>query len=113
MHVQTGDVKLYFDVRGSKLRPEGAVMRELLLLIHGGPGFDHSGFKPAFTEMTSVAQLIYLDMRGNGRSEAGPPDKWTLEQWAEDIHVFCDTLSIENPIVIGHSMGGIMAMLYV
>ena len=89
-------------------------MRELptLLLIHGGPGFDHSGFKPAFTEMTSVAQLIYLDMRGNGRSEAGPPNKWTLEQWAEDIHLFCEALSIENPILMGHSMGGIVAMLY-
>jgi pimeloyl-ACP methyl ester carboxylesterase len=114
MHVQTGDVKLFFDVEGSKLRPEGAVMRELptLLLIHGGPGFDHSGFKPAFTEMASIAQLIYLDMRGNGRSEAGPPNKWTLEQWAEDIHSFCEALSIENPIVMGHSMGGIVAMLY-
>jgi len=114
MRVQIGDVKLFFDVEGAKLRPDGRVMRQVptLLLIHGGPGFDHSGFKPAFSEMAAVTQVIYLDLRGNGRSDAGPSDKWSLEQWAEDIYSFCETLSIEEPIVLGHSMGGIVAMIY-
>jgi pimeloyl-ACP methyl ester carboxylesterase len=83
-----------------------------LLLLHGGPGFDHSGFKPAFAEMATVAQVVYLDLRGNGRSDAGPANKWSLEQWAEDVHSFCEALSIENPIVLGHSLGGIVAMVY-
>jgi len=83
-----------------------------LLLLHGGPGFDHSGFKPAFAEMAKVAQVVYLDLRGNGRSDAGPPNKWSLEQWAEDVHWFCEALSIEKPIVLGHSLGGIVAMIY-
>jgi pimeloyl-ACP methyl ester carboxylesterase len=114
MLVQVGDVKLFFDVEGAKLRVDGAVMREVptLLLIHGGPGFDHSGFKPAFSELAAVAQVIYLDLRGNGRSDTGPADKWSLEQWAEDIHSFCEALSIEEPIVLGHSMGGIVTMIY-
>jgi pimeloyl-ACP methyl ester carboxylesterase len=114
MRLQVDDVKLFFDVEGSKLRPDGPVMRQVptLLLLHGGPGFDHSGFKPAFTEMASVAQVIYLDMRGNGRSDAGPANKWTLEQWAEDVHSFCQALSIVDPIVMGHSLGGIVAMIY-
>jgi pimeloyl-ACP methyl ester carboxylesterase len=46
-----------------------------LLLLHGGPGFDHSGFKPAFAEMATVAQVVYLDLRGNGRSDAGPANE--------------------------------------
>jgi pimeloyl-ACP methyl ester carboxylesterase len=83
-----------------------------LLLLHGGPGFDHSGFKPAFAEMAMVAQVVYLDLRGNGRSDAGPVKKWSLEQWAEDVHAFCDALSIEDPIVLGHSLGGIVAIVY-
>jgi hypothetical protein len=29
--------------------------------------------------------VIYLDLRGNGRSDAGPPDKWSREQWAYDV----------------------------
>jgi proline iminopeptidase len=114
MRVQVGDVKLFFDVEGAKLRADGPVMRQVptLLLIHGGPGFDHSGFKPAFSELAPVLQLIYLDLRGNGRSDAGLESKWSLEQWAEDIHSFCEALSIEEPIVLGHSMGGIVAMIY-
>ena len=73
MYVLVNDVKLFFDVEGAKLRPDGAVMREVptLLLLHGGPGFDHSGCKPAFTEMAAFAQVIYLDLRGHGRSDAG------------------------------------------
>src|ERR1700719_4689130 len=98
MRIQVDDVKLFFDVEGSKLRPEGTAMRQMptLLLLHGGPGFDHSGFKPAFTEMATVVQLVYLDLRGNGRSDAGPPNKWSLEQWAEDVHSFCEALSIDD-----------------
>jgi pimeloyl-ACP methyl ester carboxylesterase len=114
MRIQVDDIRMYFDVEGSKLRPHGKSMRQMptLLLIHGGPGFDHSGFKPAFAEVAAVAQVVYLDLRGNGRSDAGPEQKWSLEQWAQDVHSFCDALSIENPIVLGHSLGGIVAMVY-
>jgi proline iminopeptidase len=114
MRVQVDDIKLFFDVEGSKLRPDGQSMRQVptLLLLHGGPGFDHSSFKPWFSEMADVAQVVYLDLRGNGRSDAGPPEKWSLEQWAEDVHSFCEALSIEDPIVMGHSFGGIVAMVY-
>jgi hypothetical protein len=52
MRIQVDDVKLFFDVEGAKLRTDRSAMRQVptLLLLHGGPGFDHSGFKPAFTE---------------------------------------------------------------
>ena len=114
MHILIDDVKLFFDVEGPQLRPAGSSMRQVptLLLLHGGPGFDHSGFKPAFSTMAAAAQVVYLDLRGNGRSDAGPPGKWSLEQWAVDVHAFCDALSIEKPIVLGHSLGGIVAMVY-
>jgi len=114
MRIQIDDVKLFFDVDGSKMRPDGPSMRQVptLLLLHGGPGFDHSGFKPAFNEMADVTQVVYLDLRGNGRSDEGPANKWSLEQWAKDVHSVCETLSIEHPIVLGHSLGGIVAMVY-
>jgi proline iminopeptidase len=114
MHIRVDDVRLFFDVEGAKLRPDGPVMREVptLLLLHGGPGFDHSGFKPGFSEATEYAQVVYLDLRGNGRSDSGPSEKWSLAQWALDVWQFCDTLCIEAPIVLGHSLGGIVAMVY-
>jgi proline iminopeptidase len=71
MHVHVNGVRLFFDVEGMQLVPDGTRMREkpTLLLLHGGPGFDHSSYKPAFSRFADVAQLVYLDQRGNGRSD--------------------------------------------
>jgi pimeloyl-ACP methyl ester carboxylesterase len=52
-----------------------------------------------FAEMATVVQVLYFDLRGNGRSDAGPANKRSLEQCAEDVHSFCEALSIVNPIV--------------
>ncbi len=114
MRLQVGDVKLFFDVEGAKFRPEGPTMREVpaVLLLHGGPGFDHSSFKPEFAALTDVAQLVYLDQRGQGRSEHGAPERWNLAQWGDDVRAFCDALGIEHPIVLGQSFGGMVAMSY-
>lgn len=114
MRVRVGDVHLYFDVEGAGLVVDGAQMRErpTLLLLHGGPGFDHSSFKPLFSELVDVAQIVYLDHRGNGRSEPGERRDWTLAQWGDDVRAFCEALGIERPIVLGQSFGGMVAMAY-
>src|SRR5258708_6332539 len=114
MRVQVGDVRLFFDVEGTKLRPDGPGMREVptLLLLHGGPGSDHSPYKPAFAALTDVIQVVYLDHRGAGRSDRGSPERWNLAQWADDVKAFCDVLEIQNPIVLGISFGGFVAMAY-
>src|SRR5208282_5085640 len=114
MRVNIGDVRLFFDVEGAKLRPDGPLMREVptVILLHGGPGFDHSNFKPDFSRLAEVAQVVYLDHRGNGRSDRGDPKKWNLPQWGDDLRAFCDALEIERPVVLGNSFGGMVAMSY-
>jgi len=114
MRVNIGDVRLFFDVDGAKLRPDGATMREVptVVLLHGGPGFDHSNFKPDFSRLAEIAQVVYLDHRGNGRSDRGDPAKWNLPQWGDDVQAFCEALEIERPIVMGNSFGGMVAMSY-
>jgi pimeloyl-ACP methyl ester carboxylesterase len=114
MHVRVNGVRLFFDVEGAKLVPDGPAMREkpTLLLLHGGPGFDHSIYKPAYSALADVAQVIYLDHRGNGRSEDGPREGWNLAQWGDDVRAFCDVLGIANPIVLGASFGGMVALAY-
>jgi pimeloyl-ACP methyl ester carboxylesterase len=114
MRVLVNGVRLFFDAEGASLVPDGPTMREkpTLLLLHGGPGFDHSIYKPAYSSLADCAQVIYLDHRGNGRSEAGPRDAWTLAQWGDDVRNFCDVLGIECPIVLGASFGGKVAMAY-
>ena len=114
MELLVNGVNLFFDVEGSSLRVQGEAMREVptVILLHGGPGADHSIYKPDFTALTDVAQVIYLDHRGNGRSDDGPPEHWTLAQWADDLVAFCDALGIVKPMVYGASFGGMVAMAY-
>ncbi len=113
MHVQVNGTRLFFDVVGPKLQPVGdrMVERPSLIVLHGGPGFDHAGLRPYFDRFADTHQVIYLDHRGNGRSDGEPAD-WTLAQWGDDIHGFCQALGIEKPVVLGQSFGGMVAMSY-
>jgi pimeloyl-ACP methyl ester carboxylesterase len=114
MRITVNGTSLYFDVEGMGLVPDGPTMRAkpTLILLHGGPGFDHSMFKPAFSVLADVAQIIFLDHRANGRSVNTDPDTWTLAQWGDDVKGFCDALGIERPIVCGLSFGGYVAQSY-
>jgi proline-specific peptidase len=115
MRISVGDVRLFVDVGGPGLVPDGLEMRErpTLLMLHGGPGLDHSPFKqPHFSPLSEVAQVIFYDHRGNGRSDHGPPERWTLDTWADDVVRLCDALGIEKPVVFGASFGGFVALNY-
>lgn len=113
MFIEIDGARIFFDVVGSSLEPVGANMceRPTLIALHGGPGFDHSPMRPYFDRYADTHQVIYLDMRGNGRS-SGPQNTWTLVQWGKDLKTFCDKLGIEKPVVFGVSFGGMVAMSY-
>jgi proline iminopeptidase len=113
MHVEVNGARLFFDVVGPRLQPDGNRMAErpTLIVLHGGPGFDHASLRPYFDRFADGHQVIYLDHRGNGRSD-GEPETWTLDQWGDDIHGFCQALGIEKPAVLGQSFGGMVAMSY-
>ena len=111
MRVGINGTRIWFDVEGAGLVPDRRRMRRrpTVVLLHGGPGFDHSYFKPSHSAVIDVAQLLYVDHRGNGRSDYSDPACWTLAQWADDLRALFDLLEIENPIVLGLSFGGFVA----
>jgi pimeloyl-ACP methyl ester carboxylesterase len=107
VHVSVDGVRLWFEIEGAV--PE----RPTVVLLHGGPGsFDHSYFKPHFSRLAEVARVVYLDLPGHGRSDWGDPDAWSFEACADAVRGFCDALGLEEPVVYGHSLGGMVAMLY-
>ncbi|WP_437726290.1 alpha/beta fold hydrolase [Sorangium sp. So ce861] len=114
MRVQAGDVRLFFEVEGAKLVPDGPAMRErpTVILLHGGPGVDHTDFVPFGAALAEVAQVVYLDHRGCGRSDRSGPERWNLATWADDVRAFCDALEIQRPVVLGNSFGGMVAQAY-
>ena len=114
MFIEVNNCRLYVDVVGSGLVAEGALMveRPVVFVLHGGPGMDHSTMKPDLNPLAEVAQLVYYDHRGQGRSDADKPANWHLDQWADDLRSLIDTLGVQKPIVLGLSFGGFVAQNY-
>jgi proline iminopeptidase len=103
---------IYFDVEGTGLEITNGKLtsKRTLIALHGGPGFDHGYLRPGLGPLRDHAQLVYVDLRGQGRSARPPIETCTLEQWADDVASLCDLLQIERPVVFGHSAGGFVAM---
>ena len=114
MHAQVRDTTLFFDIEGAGLVPDGPVMRQLpvAMVIHGGPGGDHTGFKPAMSPLSSTMQLVYFDHRGQGRSAKGDPARYTLDENVEDMEALRRLLGLGPIVSIGTSYGGMVAMAH-
>lgn len=104
--------RIFVEVIGRKLVPEGPEMNErpTMLLLHGGPGFDHSTLANIFEPLAADLQLVLIDHRGQGRSDHDDPSRWNLEQWVPDIPDLCDVLELERPLILGQSFGGVVAL---
>lgn len=114
MRAKIRDTELFFDVEGAALVVDGPRMREkpVAFLIHGGPGVDHTGFKPTFSPLSQKMQLVYFDQRGQGRSARGPKETYTLDNNVEDMEALRQYLGLDKIVVIGASYGGMVALTY-
>lgn len=79
-----------------------------LLLLHGAGG--------NLAQMTTLARelrphhrVVTLDLRGHGRSADGP---WDWDGALGDLAAVCVELDLDRPAVVGHSLGGMLAMLW-
>jgi proline iminopeptidase len=108
------DTKIYFDVDGMGLAAVGDAMveRPVAFVIHGGPGGDHSAFKSAFEPLTDRMQFVYFDHRGQGRSEKGDPDRYTLDENVEDMEALRRHLGLGRIVSIGTSYGGMVGQAH-
>ena len=106
--------EIYFDIAGMQLAPEKTnfVERPVVFLLHGGPGGDHSSFKQHSLELQDVAQLVFIDHRGCGRSKKTRQSDYTLENNIEDIEALRKHLGLKKICILGASYGGIVAQGY-
>ena len=114
MKANIRDTTLFFDVEGLSIVVEGDRVREnpVTFLLHGGPGADHTSYKPTFSTLADRMQLVYLDHRGQGRSARGLQASYTLDNNVEDVEALRLYLGLGQIIVIGGSYGGMVAMAY-
>jgi proline iminopeptidase len=110
--------RIYFDIEGAGLVPDGPRVRErpVAMVVHGGPGGDHSGFKPAMSPLAEQMQLVYFDHRGQGRSgladPGADPARFTLDENVADMEALRAYLGLGPVVSIGTSYGGMVAMAH-
>jgi pimeloyl-ACP methyl ester carboxylesterase len=93
-------LRLHYD-RGGSGEPE-------LLFVHGWC-CDRTAFQPQFDHFVKTHAVTSLDLRGCGLSDA-PEDGSAIGDFADDLAQFCEVVGIEKPVVVGHSLGGMIAV---
>lgn len=84
-----------------------------IIIIHGGPDFDHNYLLPDMDRLSSYFHLIYYDQRGRGRSGGNvQPEQVTIESEIEDLDGLREYFHQDTIAVLGHSFGGLLAMEY-
>jgi pimeloyl-ACP methyl ester carboxylesterase len=99
-YAELGELRLYYERAGSG-DPE-------LLFVHGWC-CDHTAFQPEFDYFARTQAVTALDLRGCGRSDC-PESGYNIRDFADDVARFCAEAAIEKPVVIGHSLGGMIAV---
>jgi pimeloyl-ACP methyl ester carboxylesterase len=79
-----------------------------ILFVHGWC-CDHGYFAPQIEHFARRHRVVALDQRGFGRSDQ-PPGEYTIETFADDAAWLCRELGLQRPVVVGHSLGGAVAL---
>jgi proline iminopeptidase len=79
-----------------------------LIVLHGGPGLDHSGFRPYLDPLGDEFRVLYVDERGQGLSERVDPATLSLDVFARDVDLLAQALGLERFALLGHSFGAII-----
>src|SRR5512135_1601050 len=82
-----------------------------LVLMHGGPGLDHTSLL-ALQPLADQFTLVFYDHRCNGRSNGAKVSSMTFENLTADAEALRQTLGFEKWAVLGHSFGGYVALEY-
>ena len=84
-----------------------------VLILAGGPAFTAWNLLPLQQHIAHKHRALLFDMRGVGDQQQLPlPAGSLLSQWIDDIEAIRQSSSIHQFTMIGHSWGGLMALLY-
>jgi pimeloyl-ACP methyl ester carboxylesterase len=93
-------VALYYEEAGEGEPP--------VLLVHGWC-CDHTYFAPQVEHFVERGhRVVAVDLRGHGKSDK-PHQRYAMQDFADDLAWLCQRLEFTKPVVVGHSMGGIVA----
>jgi pimeloyl-ACP methyl ester carboxylesterase len=98
--VERDDLRLQYERSGDGTRE--------LLFVHGWC-CDHGFWAPQLEHFGSTCRTTTFDLRGFGASSR-PEHGYDIPTLAGDVAWLCDEVGIERPVVLGHSLGGMIAV---
>jgi proline iminopeptidase len=99
--VQIDDTRLHVVERGEGLP---------LIVLHGGPGLDHTIFGHHLDGLMDQVRLVLVDQRSQGRSDRAPIATVTLGRMARDVSELAAAMGLQRYAVLGHSFGAFVAL---
>jgi len=103
-YVPVPGAQIYFRELGSG-RP--------LVILHGGPDFNHNYLLPDLDRLSRSFRLIYYDQRGRGRSSPGvSPEAVDIVSEVDDLDRLRQHFGLDTIALLGHSWGALLAMEY-
>ena len=99
--IQANDgVTITYDVRGDG--------ETALVFLHGWCS-NRTFWKEQFDEMAKQYRVVAIDLPGHGESGRNR-EEWSIASFAEDVKTVVESLDLKQVILIGHSMGGLVAL---
>ncbi|MBM3263869.1 MAG: alpha/beta hydrolase [candidate division Zixibacteria bacterium] len=82
----------------------------VLVFLHGGGGWlEH--WRSQIDRFSKTMTVAACDLRGHGRTET-PLGRYDISVFADDVAAWLETLGIERPVLVGHSLGGTIAVRF-
>jgi proline iminopeptidase len=98
------DARIFYEIVGTG---------DPIIVVHGGPGLDHSYLQPGLDALGTRHTVVYYDQRGTGRSSAElTPDAINFDAFVDDVDALRQALGYERVSVLGHSFGALIALQY-
>ena len=95
--------------RGVGLAYEDAGRGEPPIMLAHGWGCDRTSLKALACQLRLRHRVVLVDLRGFGDSDA-PRPPYSLTAFAEDLRFVAEHLRLQNPVLVGHGMGGTIAL---
>lgn len=99
--VEIDGLKLFYEVTGSG---------SPLILMHGW-GCDHTTVASIAASAAETHTVYSLDLPGFGRSDE-PREVWGVDEYTDIVEKFVHNLGLERPVLVGHSYGGRISILF-
>ncbi len=82
-----------------------------MLCVHGGAAHAH-WFDFVAPGLAPNHRVFAMDLRGHGDSARAEPHTYTWKTFSDDINAFAEKLDLRDYVLVGHSMGGMVALVH-